>query len=196
MYRRIANELLATSTGGQGGGQGGNAAAGAAAGEGAVVLRSLRGMLRSVVHTLRQAGDEAACEEFERLLWISHLIAAQAVAAARGAAAASKRLALSMLRYLREVPADRCFYEAGMACRAQADLNTGFVLLNRYLDITEAVEEHEPSSTSLDNSDFAQSPEIPFDFPLPQTQFLDETGREKVRDLALELPPNLLITTY
>ena len=75
------------------------------------------------------------------------------MAAERGAADASKRLAVAMLRYLREVPADRAFYEAGMACKAQGGdgLNMGFVFLNRYLDITEAVEEHEPSSTALDN---------------------------------------------
>ena len=83
----------------------------------------------------------------------------------------------------REVPADRAFYEAGMACKAQGGeqggegLNMGFVFLNRYLDITEAVEEHEPSSTALDNSDFANT-EIPFDFPLPEQQHLGEAERE------------------
>eukprot|EP00964_Phaeocystis_antarctica_P163333 scaffold139319_cov497-Phaeocystis_antarctica.AAC.1 len=78
-----------------------------------------------------------------------------------------------------------------MACKAQGGegLNMGFVFLNRYLDITEAVEEHEPHSTSLDNSDFANT-EIPFDFPLPEQQFLGEAEREKVRDFVLELSMN------
>lgn len=82
-----------------------------------------------------------------------------------------------------------------MACRAQGGeqggegLNMGFVFLNRYLDITEAVEEHEPSSTALDNSDFANT-EIPFDFPLPEQQHLGEAEREKVRDYVLELSMN------
>ena len=88
-----------------------------------------------------------------------------------------------------EGPADKAFYEAGMACKAQGDLNMAFVFLNRYLDITEAVEEHEPSSTALDNSDFANT-EIPFDFPLPEKQFLGDAEREKVRDYVLELSMN------
>merc|ERR1719248_496724 len=78
---------------------------------------------------MRQGGDD--CSEFERLLWIAHLTAAQAV----------------------------------------------------------AVEEHEPSSTALDNSDFANT-EIPFDFPLPEQQHLGEAEREKVRDYVLELSMN------
>jgi len=186
MYRRIAKVLLARGAESgraeklePGGGTHANAP-----------LLSLRAMLHKVAMCMRQGGDEGG-SEFERLLWIGHLSAAQALAAERGAADASKRLAVAMLRYLREVPADRAFYEAGMACKAQGGegLNMGFVFLNRYLDITEAVEEHEPSSTSLDNSDFANT-EIPFDFPLPEQQFLSEPEREKVRDLVLELSMN------
>ena len=184
MYRRIAKEILSRGTESQPQGAGG------AAEPGASPLPSLRAMLHKVVLCMRQGGDEGH-GEFERLLWIAHLTAAQAVAAERGAADASKRLAVATLRYLREVPADRAFYEAGMACKAQGGegLNMGFVFLNRYLDITEAVEEHEPRSTSLDNSDFANT-EIPFDFPLPEQQFLGEAEREKVRDFVLELSMN------
>ena len=38
---------------------------------------------------------------------------------------------MHMHMYLREVPADKAFYEAGMACKAQGDLNMAFVFLNR-----------------------------------------------------------------
>merc|ERR1719502_2352315 len=145
-------------------------------------------MLHKVVVGMRQNGDEGL-QEFERLLGIAHLTAAKALAIERGAGDASRRLAVAMLRYLREVPADKAFYEAGMACKAQADLNMAFVFLNRYLDITEAVEEHEPSSTTLDNSDFLNT-QIPFDFPLPEKQFLGDSEREKVRDFVLELSMN------
>merc|ERR1719272_2909157 len=112
MYRRIAKEILSRGTESQTQGAGG------AAEPGASPLPSLRAMLHKVVLCMRQGGDEGH-GEFERLLWIAHLTAAQAVAAERGAADASKRLAVAMLRYLREVPADRAFYEAGMACKAQ-----------------------------------------------------------------------------
>ena len=144
--------------------------------------------MHKVVLGMRQNGEDGL-QEFERLLWIAHLTAARALASERGAHDASKRLSVAMLRYLRDVPADKAFYEAGMACRDRNDLNMAFVFLNRYLDITEAVEEHEPSSTSLDNSDFANT-EIPFDFPLPSKQFLGDAEREKVRDYVLELSMN------
>ena len=64
-----------------------------------------------------------------------------------------------------------------------------FVFFNRFLDITEAMEENEGSSASLDNSDFADTG-IPFDFPLPEKQFLSDKDREKVRDYVLELSMN------
>ena len=72
-------------------------------------------------------------------------------------------------------------------------LNMAFVFLNRYLDITEAMEENEASSTTLDNSDFANT-QIPFDFPLPEKQFLGDAEREKVRDYVLELSMNSSVT--
>ena len=62
-------------------------------------------------------------------------------------------------------------------------------LLSSVVDISEAMEENEASSTTLDNSDFAET-EIPFDFPLPEKQFLSDADREKVRDYVLELSMN------
>jgi len=123
------------------------------------------------------------------LLWISHLSAATTVASERGASECRKKIAISLLRYLRDIPADKAFYEAGMGCKTLNELTHAFVFLNRFLDITEAVEDHEPSSTTLDNSDFADT-QIPFDFPLPEKNYLDEAEREKVRDYVLELSMN------
>ena len=45
------------------------------------------------------------------------------------------------------------------------------------------------ASTTLDNSDFADTG-IPFDFPLPEKQFLNDKDREKVRDYVLEISMN------
>ena len=53
----------------------------------------------------------------------------------------AKKIAVNLLRFIREAPADKAFYEAGMACKATGDLNMAFVFLNRYLDITEATYE-------------------------------------------------------
>ena len=178
MYRRVAKEVLASAEGG--GADGGVSA----------TLPSLRKMLASVSNSLRApGGDEAAAAEFDQWLWIAHLVAAKALAAERGMAEGAKKIAVNLLRFIREAPADKAFYEAGMACKATGDLNMAFVFLNRYLDITEAMEDHEPSSTTLDNSDFTNT-EIPYDFPLPDKHFLGEAEREKVRDFVLELSMN------
>lgn len=183
MYRRVAKEILASGQEAE--------SSGDVTGSHSILhpLPHLRSMLHNVVLGLRQGTDEQATQEFERLLWIAHVTAAKCLAAERGAVESSRKLAVTLLRYLREIPADKAFYEAGMACKIQGDLNMSFVFLNRYLDITEAVEEHEASSTTLDNSDFANT-QIPFDFPLPEKQFLADSEREKVRDFVLELSMN------
>jgi hypothetical protein len=41
------------------------------------------------------------------------------------------------------VPADRAFYDAGMAAKAAGQLGNAFVFLNRYLDLREAMEVRE-----------------------------------------------------
>ena len=146
-------------------------------------------MLQKVVQNLRQSGDEALTSEFERLLWIAHLTSAKDVAEDRGNSDARRKLAIGLLKYIRFIPADKAFYDAGQCCRQAGDNSMAFVFLNRYLDITEAMEDGGDSSTSLDNSDFAETA-IPHDFPLPDKQFLSDKDREKVRDYVLELSMN------
>merc|ERR1712167_382306 len=75
------------------------------------------------------------------------------------------------------------FYDAGQCSRQEKDLSMAFVFLNRYLDITEAMEENEANAAALDNSDFVETG-IPTDFPL------SDKDREKVRDYVLELSMN------
>jgi len=174
MYRRVAREIL--SAGDDGDLKGG-------------ALAQLRQMLHKVVAALQQSGDDVARAEFERLLWIVQLTAAKAIATQRNNSDVVRKVSVALLCFIRETPADKAFYEAGMACRAASDLNMAFVFLNRFLDISEAVEEHDTSSTTLDNSDFADT-DIPFDFPLPEKQFLTDSEREKVRDFVLELSMN------
>ena len=73
-----------------------------------------------------------------------------------------------------------------MGCKEMEWNNMAFVFLNRYLDISEAIEDGEATSANLDNSDF-KSTEIPYDFPLPRDQCLDDDAREEVRDWVLQL---------
>jgi intraflagellar transport protein 172 len=179
MYRRLAKEILAT-----GDYDGGEVDSKSTRG-----LLHLRQMLAKVVVGLRQAGDEALTSEFEQLLWIGHMTSAKDIAEERGASEARRKLSIALLKSIRQIPADRAFYDAGQCCRQANDLSMAFVFLNRYLDISEAMEEGGDSSTTLDNSDFVETG-IPVDFPLPEKQFLSDKDREKVRDYVLELSMN------
>ena len=179
MYRRVAREILSTAD--YDGGE-----------EDSKSTRSmlqLRQMLAKVVTGIRQSGDESLVKEFETLLWIGHMSSAKDVAEERGATETRRKLAIALLRHIRVIPADKAFYDAGQCCRQAGDLSMAFVFLNRYLDITEAMEEGGDSSNSLDNSDFVDTA-IPTDFPIPDKQFLSDKDREKVRDYVLELSMN------
>ncbi len=92
------------------------------------------------------------------------------------------KLALALLRHTDVVPADKAFYLAGMACNAVGWENTGFVCLNRYLDLVEAIEEG--SLDALDNADFKDT-DVPFEIPLPDEHYLNEQKRSEVKEWIL-----------
>lgn len=77
--------------------------------------------------------------------------------------------------------------QAGLACREMGWLSMAFVFLNRYLDLSEAIDEGDAGM--IDNSDFVGTDiPSPYDFALPKEQWLDEDDREDVRlILAIEL---------
>ena len=61
-----------------------------------------------------------------------------------------------------------------LACKDDSRWESmAFVLLNHYLDISEAIEEGDPST--IDNSDFVGTDiPAPYDYALPKSQYLDE----------------------
>ena len=84
------------------------------------------------------------------------------------------------------MPTDKAFYMAGQCCKAENDMNLAFMLLNRYVDLIEAIEEGDNSN--IDNADFAEATNVPFDTPLPTTFYLPEhDAREEVRDWVLSI---------
>ena len=85
----------------------------------------------------------------------------------------------SVLRYVGIVPADRAFYEAGLAWKEAGRPNMAFVLLNRFLDLCDAMDDPDSSAAVLENADFADT-DIPFDFHIPQRAYVHEDAREDV----------------
>ncbi|CAJ0966968.1 unnamed protein product [Ranitomeya imitator] len=92
------------------------------------------------------------------------------------------KLCISLLRHTDLLPADKAFYEAGLAAKAMGWENSAFIFLNRFLDLVDAIEEG--SLDALDHSDF-QSTDIPFEVPLPAKQHIPLEKREEVREWVL-----------
>lgn len=95
------------------------------------------------------------------------------------------RQAISLLRYTDILPPLKTYYEAGSLAKNAGLLNMAFVCWNRFLDLTEAVEDGLKNASSVENSDFANT-DVPYDFVLPAENF-PEAKREEARDWVLSM---------
>jgi len=167
LYKRIATRVVSFSEA-----------------ETVVKLKDLLAMLLPAIR--ESSADASRTKEFERLALIADLSALRTSLKAKGMPEYAAKVAISVLRYCADVPADKCFYDAAMECKLMGWHNMAFVFFNRYLDLSEAIDDGETSSRHLDHSDLRGS-DVPQDFPLPSEQFLDEDKREEVRDWVLQL---------
>ena len=143
-------------------------------------LSMVRDVLYKVVAGL---GDgNAARSRFDKLLQIAHLMHLWRVFDKKEMKEQTAKVSISLVRYCNELPADMLFMEAGSASKEFGWLNMAFVFWNRYLDLSEAMED--PDSAVIENSDF-ENTDIPYDFTLPERQYSTEDQREKVRDWIL-----------
>ncbi|CDW59064.1 hypothetical protein TTRE_0000739401 [Trichuris trichiura] len=96
----------------------------------------------------------------------------------------SLKISFSLLRYSDVLPADRVFYEAGMAAMKIGGryANAAFVFLNHFLDLCEAVEVNDASLVEYGDFD---GTDIPRPSPLPKTLFASESEQEEVKEWIL-----------
>lgn len=149
----------------------------------------LKGMMFRLVNVMSAAGPQISkrdVEEFRRCYLAAHYIALSEEAKKAGLNELVARELTAALRYAGLIPADRAFYEAGMAWRAAGRLGMAFVMLNRFLDLCDAMDEPDSSAAVIENADFADT-DIPFDFLIPQRPYVSEAVREDVRNFVLEL---------
>ncbi|XP_071532014.1 intraflagellar transport protein 172 homolog [Panulirus ornatus] len=144
----------------------------------------LRDLLLSLVDNLRQHEDtDGVMKEFELLLLQAHYLAARsAYMATPQLEKLVAKVSVSLLRHTDILPADKAFYEAGMACKEVGWKNMAFVFLNRFLDLCEAIEEG--SLDSLDHTDFLDT-DIPYEIPLPESLSIPEPLREEAKEWVL-----------
>lgn len=156
----------------------------------AAAARNLRAFLVELVQNLK-GSPGGAPRDLEVMMMAAHYTTVRhACAKHPSLKELSAKIAVGMLRYCGLIPADKLFFEAGMACKlATADpdsQNLAFVLLNRYIDLSEAIEDGDASG--LDNADLEDTciPE-PFSKGLPKGQYADDDKREEARDWVLAI---------
>ncbi|XP_053316583.1 intraflagellar transport protein 172 homolog [Spea bombifrons] len=145
----------------------------------------LRDMLYNLCENVVKSSEvnSRAHQEFEQMLLIAHYYATRSAAlGVPQLEVLAAKLCVSLLRHVDLIPADKAFYEAGMAAKVMGWENSAFIFLNRFLDLVDAVEEG--SLDALDHSDF-QDTDIPFEVPLPAKQHVPAEKREEVREWVL-----------
>ncbi|XP_039981994.1 intraflagellar transport protein 172 homolog [Xiphias gladius] len=147
----------------------------------------LRNFLLQLCENVSKSAEanSPAHEDFEQMLLIAHYYATRS--AAKGVEqliSVAAKLSVSLLRHTEVVPADKAFYEAGLACRAVGWENMAFIFLNHFLDLCDAIDEG--TLDALDHSDFLDT-DIPFEVPVPTKLCVTDAQREQIRDWVLML---------
>ncbi|XP_026856898.2 intraflagellar transport protein 172 homolog isoform X1 [Electrophorus electricus] len=145
--------------------------------------------LRDALHLLCEnltkssEANSPAHEDFEQMLVVAHYYATRS--AIKGTDQLSilvAKLSISLLRHTELIPADKAFYEAGLAAKAVGWDNMAFIFLNRFLDLADGIDEG--TLEALDHTDF-QDTDIPFEVPLPSKLHVTVEKREEIRDWVL-----------
>ncbi|KAM9354646.1 intraflagellar transport protein 172 homolog isoform 1-T1 [Pholidichthys leucotaenia] len=145
----------------------------------------LRNFLQQLCDNMSKSAEanSPAHEDFEQMLLIAHYYAARS--AAKGVeqlVSIAAKLSVSLLRHTELIPADKAFYEAGLACRAVGWENMAFIFFNHFLDLCDAIDEG--SLDSVDHTDFLDT-DIPFEVPVPTKLCVSDAQREQIRDWVL-----------
>jgi intraflagellar transport protein 172 len=76
---------------------------------------------------------------------------------------------------------DKLFYNAGVACKKANDQTMAFLLLNRYLDIFEVIEDPDNNGNLADQGEFAHT-DIPnlFDVYLPEANLISDSDKQQL----------------
>ncbi|XP_057208125.1 intraflagellar transport protein 172 homolog isoform X2 [Triplophysa rosa] len=145
----------------------------------------LRDVLLLLCENLTKSSEanSPAHEEFEQMLHVAHYYATRS--AAKGIdqlSPVAAKLSISLLRHTELIPADKAFYESGLAAKAVGWENMAFIFLNRFLDLADGIDEG--TLEALDHTDF-QDTDIPFEVPVPSKLHVTVEKREEIREWVL-----------
>lgn len=120
-------------------------------------------------------------KEFQKYLTIAHLVNLSNIYQKKGMIPLYAQISQSLLRYSDLVRVDKLFYNAGVACKKANNLTMSFLLLNRYLDIFEVIEDNENNGNLSEQGEFVYT-DIPnlFDVPLPEVNLIQEQDKQNL----------------
>ena len=140
--------------------------------------------LKTLLSTAATKYDSDTSRKISEMLHATHYLYTMQMCSEHGLDDLRTKCAITLLRYSGVIPADKAFYLAGVLCKDQGHTNLAFILLNRYVDLVEAIE----GEAMVDSDDFDNSSIIPsiVNAPIPSTHYVSNEGdREEVRDWVL-----------
>lgn len=125
--------------------------------------------------------------EFNRYLTITHLQLMKMDCMKHNLTGVLAKLTGCLLRYTKEIRADKAYYDAGEANRKMGDNDSAFIYFNRYIDLYDAIDDID-NAAGFDNDAFeltdVPKPEY---VPLPETNFISADQRDQIRDWVLQI---------
>ena len=98
-----------------------------------VTISNLRDVLYRLANQYRTlpSVEKKVMSEILELLMVTHYQNMLYTAKSMGLKDIAAKCAITLLKYPELIPSDKAFYQAGMACRDQGNINLSFLLLNR-----------------------------------------------------------------
>jgi intraflagellar transport protein 172 len=146
---------------------------------------NLRAVLQAVVNTLVQHNPHGeVTKKFELLLQIAHFLKQRSVCVAEDLKELAAKVSVALVRYVKFIPYDRAFLDAGVACREAGMLNLCFIFFNQFCDTVDFILE---PANGLDATDFLETDiPKPHELKMPTELCMTEDDCEDVRDWVLE----------
>lgn len=169
------------------------------------VWKDLRTFLFAITQSIKLSDDAVidGLDRFEELLLIVHYYVTRAACREiPSLKVLAVKISVALLRYTETIPVDKGFYEAGMDLRSIGRESEAFVILNHYLDVSEAIDGADVlvDHLNLAATDFPSSVPIPSELHLKNELNLHEEVREWVLSVSMDqrvdqVSSLLLVTT-
>ena len=143
-------------------------------------------MLQKLVKNLEQGEKKNIYDEFHKYLMVTHLLLLKGETQRKSLFKVIAALCTSLLRYTKDVRADKAFLDAGNASKQINANDFAYIFFNRYIDLYDAIEDPENNGIS-DNTDFEETDiPSPYEISLPEKNLLTADKRDEIRDWVLE----------